>query len=109
MVIDDILEMVKDDMVSHGLLAQCVEQATSNHQTSASIEKVLEELLTCGKVEIGTAKAVRDDFVEFVAWKGSVPERVTNAMRAVAAAQCADKEFAYWLCLRENADRFDGE
>jgi len=47
------------------------------------------------------------DYVEFVAWNGSVEERVNRAVKAVAAASGPDKEFADWLCLRENVDRFE--
>ena len=53
------------------------------------------------------AKMKTPDYVEFVAWNGSVEERVNRAVKAVAAASGPDKEFADWLCLRENVDRFE--
>lgn len=49
------------------------------------------------------------DFVKFIAWRGTVEERVSRAMESVATAIGADKEFAYWICLRENIDGFEDE
>jgi hypothetical protein len=103
-IINDILEMLNDDMVDHGFLAQYLQRSGSE----VRIADVLEELLTSGKVEIGIAIAT-PGYVEFVAWKGCVAERISRAMNAVAAASGADKDFAYWLALRENVDRFEGE
>jgi hypothetical protein len=109
-IINDILEMLNEDMVDHGLLAQCVKQAGSDaSQLQERIENVIEELLASGKVEIGVAKVARPDYVEFIAWKGTILGRVRRAMDAVAAQSGADKEFAYWLALRENIDRFENE
>lgn len=106
---DEILEMLEDDMVSHGLLAQCLNQADSSTTSPEDgLAKVLKGLLATGKVEIGMAKMTTPDYVEFVAWKGTGDERVDRAMEAVAEADGPDKEFAYWLCLRENVDRFEG-
>jgi hypothetical protein len=100
--------MLNDDIVSHGLLAQCVEQFGSDAiHPQVRVKDLLEELLTSGKVDIGVARLASPDFVEFVAWKGSVVERTSRAMDAVAAASGANKEFAYWLCLRQNVDRFE--
>lgn len=109
-IINDIFQMLNDDMVSHGLLAQCVEQTnTGAIYSQLGIKNVLAELLATEKVEVGVAKLVKPDYVEFIAWRGSVAERASRAMDAVAAASGADKEFAYWLCLRENVDRFESE
>jgi len=103
-ILNDVLEMLSDDMVSHGWLAQYLKLSESE----ARIEDVLEEVLASGKVEIGQTNAI-PGYVEFIAWKGSVPERVNRAMKAVAAVSGHDKDFAYWLALRENVDRFEGE
>ena len=109
-IINDILEMLKDDMVSHGLIAQCVKQSGIDPiDLPVQIKNVLEELLKSGKVEVGITRLARPDYVEFVAWKGSIAERASRAMDAAAAANDVDKEFAYWLSLRENVDRFEGE
>ncbi len=103
-----ILEMLEDDMLSHGLVAQCVEESnTESNGLDVQVKSVLEELLTPGNVEVGVAHLATPQYVEFVAWKGSVAERVGRAMDAVAAASEPDKEFAYWLCLHENVDRFE--
>lgn len=105
---DDILEMLDDDMVSHGLIAQCLEQSKSGTAPlEERIRRTLTELLASGKVEIGVAKMAAPDYVEFIAWNGTVEERVSRAMAAVETANGPDKEFAYWLCLRQNIDRFE--
>ena len=109
-IADEILDMLKDDMVRHGLLEKNVEQNDlTNTETQLRVRDLLAELLATAKVEIGIAKLARPDYVEFVAWNGSVEERVQRAQDAVCAASRPDKEFAYWLCLRENVDRFENE
>ena len=105
---DEIIGMLSEDLVSHGILAQYLYQKNTNTPSSKdTIENVLKEMLSSGKVEIGSVNVARPNYVEFVAWKGDTNERVERAMDAVAKASGADKEFAYWLCLRENVDRFE--
>jgi hypothetical protein len=104
---DDILEMLRDDMVSHGFFAQCIADGGGSFTLEPRVEALLAELLSSGKVEIGTARLAGPDYVEFVAWTGTVPERISRAMSAVSNAVGHDKEFAYWLCLRENVDRYE--
>lgn len=107
---DDILEHLRHDMVSHGWLVQCVKQGkTDNEQLHLRVTAILEELLMSGKVEIGETRLVSSDRVEFIAWKGSVTERISRANQSVDRTSGPDKEFAYWLCLRQNVDRFEGE
>ena len=104
---DYIVELLGDDMVSHGLLVQCVEQGDiAAHTPPFSWQEVLKELLS-SDVEIGAARRTSGDYVEFIAWKGSVDERVARANDAVESAKGADREFAYWLCLRKNVDRYE--
>lgn len=106
----DVLEMLEDDMVSHGLLAQCAKQTGAGTETcETQLKDALTELLTTGKVEIGLARMTTPDYVEFVGWKGATEERVGRALEAVTDASGPDKEFAYWLCLRENVDRFEAD
>jgi hypothetical protein len=66
-------------------------------------------LLLSGDVEIGVAKEARPDYVEFIAWKGALAQRIARALRAVDDAAEGDQDFAYWLCLRDNIDRFEDE
>ena len=106
--IEEILELLNEDMVSHGLLAQCVEQSDGCDIPLASrLKSTLVDLLSSGKIEVGCTHLATPDYVEFVAWQGSVDERVLRAIEAVRATSDADKEFAYWLCLREKVDRFE--
>ena len=104
--IDDIIETLKDDLVSHGFLVQCLGMREATPPAEEEIKDVLTELLASGEVEIGETKSL-PDYVEFIAWNGSIEDRVNRGIEAVAAADGHDKEFAYWLCLRQNVDRFE--
>jgi hypothetical protein len=102
-----IVELLNDDMVSHGLLLQCVDQSEGIGESSQLNWKgILAELLL-GDVEIGVAEKVSDNYVEFIAWRGSSGERIGRATNSVNNAIGADREFAYWLCLRKNVDRYE--
>lgn len=106
--IDDVLEMLADDMVNHGWLVQYLEQQENvSTPLDERIRRLLTELLTSGKVEVGMPEQATPDYLEFVAWKGKVDERVRRALAAVDTVTGHDKLFAYWLCLRENVDRFE--
>jgi hypothetical protein len=106
-----ILELLNDDMVSHGLLVQCVKQDKgADDGLQFEWKDVLRQLLLSGKVEIGVARSASHDYVEFIAWKGTVGERIARAIECVDSVSGPDQEFAYWLCLNENIDRFaEGE
>ena len=105
---NEIRELLDDDIMSHGFLAQCIEQADGGGAPlQDQLKNTLINLLSSGRVEIGFARLARPDYVEFVAWRGSVDDRVARAFKAVEVASDPDKEFAYWLCLQEKADRFE--
>jgi hypothetical protein len=107
-IASDVIEMLSEDMVSHGLLSQCVEPTEGDDTPSSlRVRNLLAELLSSGKVEVGEAKLASPDYVEFIAWKGTVEDRVRRALESVENMRGHDKEFAYWLCLRENVDRFE--
>lgn len=109
-IANQILELLNDDMVSHGLLVQCIgEEKSTDQSRKLSMNDVLEELLLSEKVEIGIAKMSAPNYVEFIAWKGTVGKRVSRAIETAYSVSVPDREFAYWLCLRENVDRFEGE
>ncbi|WP_298866275.1 hypothetical protein [uncultured Gimesia sp.] len=104
-----IVELLNDDMVSHGLLVQCIEEDESIHnRPQLKWTEVLENLLS-GEVEIGIAKSKSEEYVEFIAWRGSINERISRAVEYVDKASTSDQEFAYWLCLRKNVDRYEGD
>jgi hypothetical protein len=105
---DALLEMLNDDIVSHGLVVQCLRQSeSSTAPIDASIGHVLTELLASNNVDVGDARLSSPERVEFIAWKGTVEERVKRALSAIHAVNGPDQEFAYWLCLRRNVDRFE--
>lgn len=98
-----IYELLGNDMVSHGLLVQCIEQEGQSH---LEWKAVLTELLS-GDIEIGATRLVSSDYVEFIAWKGKIEERVARAAERVESLAETDREFAYWLALRKNVDYFE--
>ena len=109
-ITSDILEELGDDLISHGWLVQAIMLADESSQLSQTqIRNVLSELLDTGKVEIGLTYQAKPDYLKFVAWNGTAKERISRALKAVAAVNGPDKEFAYWLCLRENIDHFEGQ
>ena len=104
-----ILEMLNSDMVSRGLIAQCFKESENGLLLSTSQEsEILRRLLASDGIAIGDPNLLRPDYVEFVGWVGTVEDRVRRAMDAVATSVGHDKEFAYWVCLRKNVDRFEG-
>ncbi len=102
-----ILDLLSDDIVSYGLLVQCIEQERARAAgAQPELKDVLEELLS-GNVEIGVARSASPDHVEFIAWKGTIGKRLARAAESVENLSGPDREFAYWLCLREHVDRFE--
>jgi hypothetical protein len=102
-IADCIYELLGDDMVSHGLLAQSIEQVG---QSRLEWKAVLAELLS-RDVEIGTTRLASSDYVEFIAWTGKIEERAARAAERVESLTGPDREFAYWLALRKNVDHFE--
>jgi hypothetical protein len=102
-----ITDLLNEDMVSHGLLVQCVEDDVIRGDEPLSGWKVVLDELLSGEVEIGTAKSANGEYVEFIAWKGSTKDRISRAVEALIRSPASAKEFAYWLCLRKNIDRYD--
>jgi hypothetical protein len=99
-----VLELLSEDMVSHGLLVQSVEQ----ENVQLDWKDVLKELLS-QDVEIGEARLASPTYVEFIAWRGPIEERVSRAVNRLESLTGPDREFAYWLALRKNVDRFEAE
>ncbi len=105
---DEIIELLNNDIVSRGFLVQCIEQnKIAAISQTPNVNDVLEELLISGKVEIGIAKMSNPNYVEFVAWKGTVSKRLSRAIETTYNVSTPDREFAYWLCLRENVDSYE--
>jgi hypothetical protein len=105
--VQDIIELLQDDMVSHGFLVQCIAEGGDDRMIDVKERELIANLLSTGKVEIGHAKLAAPDYVEFVAWTGTVESRVERAINAVTSAVGPDREFAYWLCRKEGVDRFE--
>ena len=101
-----IYDSLNDDMACHALLVQCVKDESRRDGQQLSWKDILEELLS-HDVEIGTAELKTTEYIEFIAWRGSISERISRAVECVNKAVSSDKEFAYWLCLRKNVDHYE--
>lgn len=102
-IVNDLLEQLDEDMVSHGWLVQCVEQEDAQLDWKSVLAELLSE-----DVEVGDTRAA-PNYLEFIAWKGTIEERVSRAIASLNSLSGHDREFAYWLALRKNVDRFEGE
>jgi hypothetical protein len=107
-VVNEVVEMLNDDLVSHGFFAQCVSHSCGGATDGSKfLGEILADLLSTREVEVGETRQENPGYLEFVAWRGTVKERVERASEAVRHAVGHDKEFAYWLCLRRNIDRYE--
>lgn len=107
-IISYILEILDDDIMHHGLFVQCVEEdEPGGNGPKLNWKDVLEKLLLRCEVEIGEAKIKSAEYVEFIAWRGNVNKRLSRAFECINQTIDSDKDFAYWLCLRKNVDRYE--
>jgi hypothetical protein len=103
-----IVEALTRDIIGHGELVQCIKLNESiNDGRHPDWQDVLRQLLASGKVEVGRAILVSNDYVEFVAWKGTIEQRIARAAGSVNSEYGPAQQFAYWLCLKENVDRYE--
>ena len=100
-MVADMIGLLNDDLVSHGLFVQQLEDNKYGEWTTALAE------LLARDIEIGDAKSTGRDYVEFIAWNGPIAARVERAQERVANSLDSEREFAYWLCLRGNVDRYE--
>lgn len=104
----EILQQITDDFVSHGIVEQTIKDSKRTDSVSNDVLcATLQEILQTGRVEIGHLSLGDCQKLEFTAWVGTIEDRVARAVKLHESAVGADKEFAYWLCLTENADRFE--
>jgi len=107
-IVDEILDMLQHDIVSNGIISQCLRvRAGINTVSTLQLSELLSALLSTDVVAIGTAKLAGPDYVEFIAWNGSDEEKVSRAIAKVSSCDDSNSEFAYWLCLKKNVDRFE--
>ena len=104
----EIIEQLEGDIIYHAWLMQAIKRERSNGISARlRLMELLKELLKSGQVEIGETRLINSGYVEFIAWKGTIEERITRAVSAVDQASNSDKDFAYWICLRHNVDRYE--
>jgi len=105
-----IKDGLEEDLCSYGWLRQTVKECClSDVADPESVQAVMVELLASG-VEVGKAvKAFKDsvEHVAFVAWKGTVEERVGRALTSVDSHTESDRDWAFCLCLPENVDEYE--
>jgi hypothetical protein len=99
-----------EDLCSYGWLQQIVKEfAPRGVDAEEFVRAVIVELLISG-VEIGKAvKSFKDgkEHVAFVAWQGTVEERVERALSLVDSHSESDRGWAFCLCLPENVDEYE--
>ena len=103
-----LTDLLNYDIVSHGWVAQCTKEG-NDRESGPELHwtDILRELLS-GEIEIGDAREV-PRYVEFVAWRGTIDQRIVRAEERVENSLPRDREFAYWLALRKNVDRYEGD
>ena len=101
---------LEGDLCSYGWLQQIVKEFMPGGVDAPEfIRAVVVELLTSG-VEVGKAVKVSKNgmaHVAFVAWKGTVEERVGRALTSVDSHSESDHDWAFCLCLPENVDEYE--
>ncbi len=103
-----VFELLETDLVSSGTIGQCLRSLNPNElENDATLKDFLKEILSSGNVEIGNAKMASPNYVEFEGWIGDVDEKIDRARKAIEMAEGANKEFAFWLCLTKNVDRYE--
>ncbi len=75
--------------------------------TDEQIRNALREIVESGKIEIGNTALDSRGYGTFIAWRGSVEERVDRAMNLLKAYADEEHSFVYWLCLRERVNRYE--
>ncbi len=82
-----LIEELHEDLLNHGWVEQAVKlRLGKDAPISLYVQAILEEMLKSGEVEIGETRAGRRqgrDYLEFIAWRGTVEERIARAMKEV--------------------------
>jgi hypothetical protein len=105
----ELADQLNDDLLSHGWIVQCVNEANGRRSgLELHWKDVVGELLSA-EIEIGDTRIASPRYVEFVAWRGTISQRIVRAEERVKNSLPSDREFAYWLCLRKNVDRYEGD
>ena len=107
-ILEYILDELNYDIVCHELIVQCIKSKSPTNGPQLSWKDVLKKLLS-DQVEIGEAKLKTPDILEFIAWRGSVSERISRAVECVNKAISSSTVYPYCICLRECVDRYEGE
>lgn len=108
-----IFDELHSDLIYHAWIVQGVAGWEVDDYDDATllprVQDVLRELLLSEDVEVGETSLEIPDHVSFIAWRGTIEERIARAMKAVDSYSGDDKNFAYWLALRKNIDRYEDE
>lgn len=100
--INEVIEELHTDIVSCGWMLQ----ATHGKDTPNDIRNALEALLS-DHICIGDAQGVDGRYVKFVAWSGSKHTCIDRAIRKHSELSDHNKDYAFWLCLKQNVDEYE--
>jgi hypothetical protein len=98
---------LQNDLVSYDELRQLVICNLPNDVAESIAVEVVVRNLLAEDVQIGHTLNADGKYVKFVAWKGSISERIERARREAESAEECNREFAYWLCLSKNVDEYE--
>jgi hypothetical protein len=99
-----------EDLCSYSWFKQTVKSHLRSDKDLVSFEKEVIAVLLASEVEIGQAlPAVRnaEKFVKFVAWKGTISEKITRAYDLLEKQSQLDREWAFVFCLKLNVDEYE--
>jgi len=103
-----VIDSLQNDLVSVGELRQIImDSLVEKSESRGCMTQVIQDLLAQG-VEIGETRNIEGKYVKFVAWKGSIIERWERASRHVESLDQIDQDYAFWLCLQNNVDEYEG-
>lgn len=110
-LIEELKEGI-DDLIYNSWIEQAVRLRVSNEaQISLYLMNVLEEMLKSREVEIGGEVRRERDGVKYIAWEGTVEQRIARAFQETERARQVNPNWglcAYWLRLREKIDGYEG-
>lgn len=75
--------------------------------TEEELRNALRELLESRKIEIGETSLDTPDYLSFIAWSGTVDQKIDRAIKAVHGSNETDRPFVYWLSARDRVDRYE--
>jgi len=107
---EEILDHLCIDMMQMGFLRGLIETIAEENSYSEVMNfyALLSQILEMDNIEIGETWSNPDEkFVYFLAWKGSISEKISRLKERESKGDEIDKYYAAWLCLKSNVNKFE--